>query len=395
MIMIVTPLGWVVASVLSVLFFALLFWSFFGTISQKVSTDGMLLRKGGVSEIYSTGRGEVLRVIINKGDLVNSGDVIAEIEQPQLEKRIKNIEEKLTELKKNHEEVLKYGKKDFDLKINNYSGKKKNILLSIEATGKKINYIKERLENETQLLNKGLISRETLTATKQKLLDLEDLLRQKKNDLEAISISTNSTRKNFEEQRIQLEKEINENERNHNELLQQKFSSSKIVAKKSGIAVEIKIKKGDFVHEGEAVVTIESVKQENEPLSAYLYVPVADGKKILSGMEIQLTPSTIKREEDGFIYGSVESVSSLPVSKEKMERTLRNGKIVETLSRTGALFEIKAKLSNKGNGKYRWSNEKSENIDLNSGTYCTGLITVKKQAPITLLLPYFKKIFPD
>jgi HlyD family secretion protein len=147
---------------------------------------------------------------------------------------------------------------------------------------------------------------------------------------------------------------------------------------------------GKIVAVGTPLLSLEST---NAKLEALFYIPPAEGKRVHIGMEAHVSPSTVKKEEFGLIDATVKSISSFPSSSQAMMRVLGNESLVQTLSANGAPFEVHADLipdSNTESG-YKWSSAGGPPLKIYSGTLCTGMVTVRKQRPITLLIPYIRE----
>ena len=128
---------------------------------------------------------------------------------------------------------------------------------------------------------------------------------------------------------------------------------------------------------------------------AELYVRPEDGKKIRPGMVAQISPSTVRREEYGFIEGTVTSVATIPSTDEGMLRMLKNKQLVQQLSGGGAPFEIAVELTldPRSNNGFRWSSSAGPETDINPGTLAEGTITVRQIHLIGLLIPLFERLF--
>ena len=67
-------------------------------------------------------------------------------------------------------------------------------------------------------------------------------------------------------------------------------------------------------------------------LEAILYVSPMDGQNIRPGMDAQILPSTVKKEEAGYMLGVVTSVGEHPSTAQDMLRTLGSNELVQVLS---------------------------------------------------------------
>jgi HlyD family secretion protein len=144
---------------------------------------------------------------------------------------------------------------------------------------------------------------------------------------------------------------------------------------------------GNLITTGGRILSLEKLDQE---LEAVVFVPAAEGKRIQKNMPVRLSPSTVKKEESGFILGTVNTVLPFPSTPEGMMRVLRNNELVRQWAAIGAPIEIHVSLQKDGRG-YRWSSVKKSPPTINSGTLCTSAIIVESNSPISLVFPILKK----
>ena len=117
-----------------------------------------------------------------------------------------------------------------------------------------------------------------------------------------------------------------------------------------------------------------------------------EGKKILSGMEVQISPNSVNKEEYGYMMGRVISVSEFPASIKSMMNTLGSEVLVNQLSGTGASLEVLIDLTPAIDTKsgYEWSSKQGPPVEIHSGTLATVSIVLKKERPITSVIPQIK-----
>jgi len=174
------------------------------------------------------------------------------------------------------------------------------------------------------------------------------------------------------------------------------MTNSEIIASVSGRVLELRFKKGDIIQAGSVICTIAEERAQTDSLEAIIYVPVDQGKKITPGMEANISPTTVKKEEFGFMLGNVVSVSEFPASAQGMMVTLGNSELVQQLSREGTPIEVRVKLimdSSTPSG-YKWSTSQGPPIIVDDGTFCIGEVKVEEKRPISMVIPFIKKLLP-
>jgi multidrug efflux pump subunit AcrA (membrane-fusion protein) len=166
----------------------------------------------------------------------------------------------------------------------------------------------------------------------------------------------------------------------------------RVVSPQTGRVLEIRATAGSVINVGSPIISLGPPDQGTASLEAVVYVPAAEGKKIRPNMLVELTPSTVKRAEVGFISGRVVSVSQFPVTREGMLRTLGSETLAQKLGAGDAVIEIRVLLQGDPNSSsgYRWSS-KDPNIIIENGTLSTVQIVTQQRRPISLVIPLLKQ----
>lgn len=389
LVRIVTPPGWLALVGISILIFIALLWSIFGTISTQITGQGIIIKKGGVFNIVSNGSGQVIKLNVKEGDFVNSGEVIAEISQPELSEKIKITEIQLDELKSEFELEKSSAEKRFSVRENYLNQQKAILSNNVENYSAKESFLADQLSNQSELLDKGLITNEQFESLKQQQQEAEIQIQQTQNELIQLEYDLLILENQKDELLQQNRNKIDELERELRINKAQFEITSKITSSFEGIILELKIYEGFNLSTGMSVASIESNQSE---VQAVIYLSPFEGKKIKTGMSVQIIPSTIKVEEDGYILGEVTNVSKFPLTNSAMKATLDNDGLIQIFTKSGPPIAITVKFNTDGNN-YKWSSKNSENIEITPGTLCSSRINVKEQSPISMIFPYLKKLF--
>ncbi|HEX3450753.1 MAG TPA: hypothetical protein VHS97_21035, partial [Isosphaeraceae bacterium] len=191
--------------------------------------------------------------------------------------------------------------------------------------------------------------------------------------------------------------------------------TSRVVSKVHGHVAEVLSARGELVHEGSPVVLLHTPRvdlgiAEAGPLyDSILFVPAAEGKKIGLGDDVEVSPTTVKREEHGFIKGKVVAISELPATRLAMEATLEHPQLVDAFLRRyapGVLLRVDVKLNERATAsasvasplqpvrgnRFEWSSSSGRAQSLKTGTMCKAAIVVEKRQLISLILPWTKRV---
>jgi HlyD family secretion protein len=179
------------------------------------------------------------------------------------------------------------------------------------------------------------------------------------------------------------------------ELENQYSEKSLITAKSSGIVSGLTVQPDDFVRLGDVLGNIVSDDTSSGSSDVVLYVSLDKGKLVEAGMDVNIYPTTVTREEHGYIIGRVVSVSASSVTQDHMMSILQNMQLVMAFSRDVAVIEVEIELLYNGatTSGYQWSTPKGAPFAIKSGTVCGGEIIVSNQRPIEKVVPFFKRLF--
>lgn len=186
--------------------------------------------------------------------------------------------------------------------------------------------------------------------------------------------------------------EIDRHERNLVKLKERLELTSRIISPYDGRVLEVKVNRGDYITPSNSLLSMELVGGSVKDLEAILYVPAEDGKRILPGMSVQISPAFVNKEEYGFMQGNVVSVSEFPATFQGMMKVFGNEELVKRLSGNSAPIEVRVDLipDNTTFSGYRWSSGQGPSLKMNSGTLFVGSVTVKRERPINMVVPIFK-----
>ncbi len=392
---ITTSRGWIALIALACILVTVLIWGLYGEIPTKVMGSGMLIRSGGVFDIVSLGNGQITDILVQSGEQVKKGQVIVNIAQPALMLKIQQADTSLQELKLRHDELIDFGTKDLRLQ-SDFLTQQRNILLSsIEASKKQLNWIEEKVRVQEDLLKQGLITRQTLLSTKQNFYATQAEVENLQNKLKEISVTELSLKNRKQQEVMASQLKINEAERSLSILKNELELNSKIISPYHGRILEVVKNVGEVIRTGEPLFKLDLIGDKIKDIEAVMYISPTEGKKVRPGMEIQISPSTVKQEEFGFMLGKVTSVAEFPSTGQGMMRVLKNEKLVTVLSGSGAPFEVYADLITDPNTEsgYKWSSSSGPSIKIHSGTLCSSAIIVREQKPISLVIPKIREKF--
>lgn len=392
LLQVTTPRGWIALGALGALLATAVAWGVVGSIPERIHGQGILIRSGGVLEVESPGSGRVADVAVRVGDVIAEGQVVARIAQQELVDRIRQARAQVAERDAEARRLALFGARDEQLQAAHLAQQRASLQQSIGAAEAALRALHEKVQNEERLVAEGLITRQTLLATVQQYEAVREKVRASRGELLQLNVRElqvrNDRQRGEQEQQARLLEARRELARLENELR----TTSEVTSPYTGRVLEIMTEQGSIVDRGRAILTVDLTGKAVKNLEAVVYIPSVHGKKVKPGMEIQISPSTVRKEEFGYLLGRVTYVSDFPVTPQGMLRVLKNEQLVTALSGTDAPYEVHADLlpDARSVSTYRWSSSGGPPIRVQSGTLAAAAIVVERRRPIMLVVPQLR-----
>lgn len=445
---VVHPQKWIPLAATGSLIAVGLGWSVFGRIPITVAGQGVLVFPSKVVAFQSPSAGPILTINVRPGDSVKKGQVIGTIDQTELQKKLQLARTKLAQLHEQDRNAVSLQSQRNNLDKNatqeqrqalqqnlevtqsvtpilrdkgleSIRRERQNLAQNLQITRELLPTFQQRWESREKLFREGAVSSDTVLQARQEFLDTQAKVSQVESQLKQLDVREADAQRQYlqnlnavKELQAQLKsldskvatqaeqdlsvatnrkKEIQETEREIAQLELQLKGKSKIISPYSGRVLEINATPGQALELGARIGTVEAQEPSNK-LTSIAFFPVSEGKKIQKGMELQVTPSTVKRERFGGIIGKVTNVSAFPVTQEGAASLVGSAEVLQGVASKGPQIAIFAELqpdSSTPSG-YQWSSSKGPQMPMTSGTTTSVRVTVEEQAPITFVFPILK-----
>ena len=384
-----SPAGWLALAMAGVLLVLVVVWSIFGSIPSKISGQGILIRGGAVLDVEASTNGRITTLDVKPGDLVRPGQVVATIAQNGLDLKIQNTRALLEELKTQAAKSATAETRNAQSALAALQQERASRESAIQDATRQVADLQQRLAKEEDLGRQGLVTQSVVMNARNQVYTAQQTLDQHRIRLTQITTEEGTLRRNLDEQSGSRQKEIDATSRELRELEGQLDASSAVVSPYAGRVLERVVDRGNLVNQGARVITLETL---DTPLKTVLFVSARDGKKVQPGMAVEISPSTVRREEFGFMIGHVESVSSFPATPEEMRRVLRNNSLIEEMLKAGAPLEVVTELVPDEHtvSQFKWSSPNGPPTGVFGGTLCTASVTVSQRKPIGYVIPLVK-----
>jgi HlyD family secretion protein len=382
----VTPgQGWIALATVGALFAGLVVWSIFGSIPERIDGQGMLVRGGGLRQLRAGSDGTLTNLTIKINDLVKDGQVVGQISQLGSSEEIKTAKQQLDQAQRDYD----MSKVEDETTI---AGIRATIA-GLEADKRTTQGLLAKARNDlarlTQSLKDGLVTRATVDQAERDKASFEASLTGKDGQ-----ISNQQAQIRSVQQRIRAKEEAVAKARRELERVSVVTSSlAQVTSTVEGHVIELRHRVGDFVRNGEVVATIEPPSTNIEPV---VYISSANGKRVKPGMEVQVSPTTVRREEYGFMKGQIRMVGEYPVTSDAVKSVTGNDQLVEELLKSGTKIEVQVGLlANRDTASgYTWSSSGGPPFKIEGGTKVSVSVVASQTSPFNYYVtPIFRNMF--
>lgn len=83
MLTVIGPASWMAAIAVALLLASVVLWSIFGSLAVTVAGVGLIMDAGGVARVAHTSSGKIDEILVESGERVKKGEIIATLEVPQ------------------------------------------------------------------------------------------------------------------------------------------------------------------------------------------------------------------------------------------------------------------------------------------------------------------------
>lgn len=391
---IVAPRMWIAGLGLVGLIVVAILWSAVFPIPITVSGRGILLAPGGVVDVSADAPGQIRDLLVQPGDMVRRGQIIARIEQPEIGLKLSLAEGELIAARRLLAELRGIQGADTSAQGDYRSQRSAALAGKIAALREQQVMLAERAKVMEGLARRGLITRERLVDSNLSLVNIDSQLADAESERAQLSTQARTSRSDRERELFEATRRADDAQRNVAALREQLSRTTALRSAFAGRAVEIKANVGQSVTPGTSIMTVERVAGAAGQLpDAILYVSASDGKKLKPGMAVEVSPSTSRKEEDGTLIGRVVRVSDAPASSAGMIRRLQNDQLVQSFTQSfGLPFEVEVALQEDpaAPGRPRWSTGRQPAASIDSGTLADARFTLRRMPLLALAIPALK-----
>lgn len=187
-------------------------------------------------------------------------------------------------------------------------------------------------------------------------------------------------------QKLQLAKA-----RHHLAILILKYHFSHVIKSPvAGQVISITSHRGMLANSGKPIVLL---GEKGKSLNAFVLFPAFKGKRVKPHMRAFISPTYVNQYQYGSIEGHVKDISPYPVSKRTILSVIGEKSWLSSLGFKGdAMFMGRVKLEHNQQtpSGFEWTSSQGPDMTVSAGSFVDVSVVVKRQAPITLVIPILR-----
>jgi HlyD family secretion protein len=386
------PWTWAVGAAVTLVVVVGLVWAAFVDVPVKVQGRGILLPPGGVVDVVADTDGRIERLLANPGDRVRAGAPVAVVDQSEVRLQLALAEGQAADAVRQLRELRAFHTREEAAADAFRVARDAALVQNLRLLEDRLGMMREREEVLRGLSQQNLVNRDRFLFSRVEVFQVREQIAQAQNERQQLVLDQQLKRTQREREVLEAERRQDETGRQVEALRERLTRLGAVLAPFDGRVVEAKANPGQVVTRGTPLLTIERDPEggRGAPV-AILYVGAQDGKRLSEGMRVEVSPSSTRREEHGFVFGRVARVADTPASSAGLLRTLQNDQLVRSFTTAfgGTPFEVEVVLERDAATRsgLRWSTAAGPDFAIESGTLADGEFTVRSVKLIGLAFP--------
>lgn len=384
------PRSWIALLSYASLIAGALAWSVFGRVLSEASGEGLLIRRGGVTEVVTSASGPIEKVLVDVGSRVERGDVVAVIRQIDLDRQLADLRERRISIDREFRDLQAYRESQLRLSDRSRAVERDHLELSVRNLELERASLEERRSKEEELLRAGIVTRQTLLTTDQELNLLRDRLAAARLQIENQGLTRLEEVERLDREVEARTRELRELDKSISELDANRAETVNVVSPVDGRVLELKADAGQVVQPGTGLLSIEV---DSDEMIALVFVPADADRPIEVGMKARISPKNVRPEEHGFILGEVAAAAEFPSTSRGLQRLLGNSDLVAQLMAEGPPLQVEIRLERDPSTPtgLRWSSARGPEFPVGTGALVRGSVIVREDRPLDLVVPRLRK----
>jgi HlyD family secretion protein len=352
--------------------------------------SGLIVRSGGVLNVVARGAGVVQAIDATVGQHVAADQIIARIGQPVLSEHVRTLRDSLDQIARKRQQSLQLKRDEVAMRLTALAAQRANIERSIAELTDQGALAADQIPVMEQLFAKGLVTNQQVIAARQRRVELLGQASDRRGQLTQLESQELELRNQTTTLDQEMQFDLASRQREIATAASELAFQETVTTPYSGDVLEIKVSPGGTVAAGTPIL---SIQPDSSAIEALIYVSAMQAKDIRVGMDARVSPSTVKREEYGFLQGKVSFVADYPATAAAVMRNFQNEQLVQALTAGGPITEVHVALERDAatTSGFKWSSRGGPPVKISAGTFAIIEVVTRTRAPISLVVPILRE----
>jgi HlyD family secretion protein len=378
-----SPMGWLALTAVGGILIGVIVWSILGSIPERIQGQGVLIRGGANKEIRALGSGIIGDLNLATNQVVSVGQVVGTItaagnneEVNVARTRLQGLENQRMMTSSDSAGTIAAA----DAQIARLNADVAQRRLDLQRAQAEVARLEPLFAANAITAQRMEGARQQVSSVQSQITGLQGQIAAEETRIRGARSSPGGLDGQIAVARAELDR-----------LIKRLGAQESIKSEMSGRVIDIRKSRGDTVQQGDVVAVLEDT---TATVQVVAFVAADVGKRLRKGMETEVSPSQVKREEFGFMLAKVDELGEFLASKEAVMNRMRSAEITDKLMGRNGVIEVKAALiPAQTKSGFRWSTSDGPGFKIDGGSLVSIDIVVERKAPITMVMPFLKKTF--
>lgn len=397
---IVSPAYMATAGLFVVLVLALMAGAFMVRVPVVVNGQGVLMGEAEVVNyaIMPETDGRLEAFLVKVGSLVRKGQAIARVGIPRLDNEIETARTAVRDLRNKAKRLDAFHAESLALARDALIKHRVEADQRNKALQQRLERLDKTSKGNRQLIDEGFLSSRSADPVITEREQVEDQIAISRRQLLDAENNFTELAQRQKREKLDLSLQTSTQERQLQSLLERTGVETVIVSPYDGVISDLLVDLHQPVSRERRVATVTplgSVQNgRNRITHAVVFVPAQDGKKLASGMPVQILPLIYEEQEFGRIEGVVASISTVVADEDVLFRVFKNQKLVRKLFEAEAPYKVTVKITQDARNAsgLAWTSSRGPDRLMEPGTLASGWVVYDQPRILYLLLPAVKRL---
>lgn len=393
LIRVVGPSGWILALSIAFVIAAAGYWSIYGRVATFVAGRGILGPSYDESRsVVATHAGLLRTLNVKLGDKVHKGQLLGSVEIMATLQDRRDAERTLKAVKAERARIHAYWEQYAAKRLANLETEEKDLKVEVNWNQEKVKSRQRILDGMLELNRKGLATTVQVETARDEVINVSAELAQSMLRLEKVDAARIELANEQQSAIDAIEDRLLRARETLSDTLDTLDNGGRILATMDGVVVELDGRLDTYVEPGTPLLRVQSVRDK---LDGVFFAEPQQGKRIRTGMMVNVAPSIVERDRYGTIVGRVVWVSEEPQSESAVVRQVGNETLARSLigSEPPIAFGVALERDPVTPSGLRWTSGTGPEAPIPSGTIATADVAVKEEPPLVLIVPALRHIF--